>query len=176
MRDLSYIALRMVAPATYMAAHMVLNKLGYPQSCRYTEPIALSRERAALLGPEAYRYVRDELVLAALFPKGSNAWHFTGSLQTIEECKYKLIYITRFEDASQVLQEDFVQHSPTDISLRAGAFAYRLRSSKPMPPAEEMQRTLDAHAQRIDLAEPLERLRHFLELKYDTITRVKGDD
>jgi hypothetical protein len=176
MRELSYISLRLVAPGTYVAAHLVLNELGYPQSCRYTEPIALSRERGALLGPDVYKYLRDELALAALFPKGSRGWHFVADQQLIEDCKYRLIYITRIDDITQMPADDSVEYSPNDYALRAGVSSYRLRSSRPMPPAEEMLRILDSRAQRFDLAEPLERLRHFIDLKYDSIRHVKGDE
>jgi len=168
MRELSYLTILHRPGGEYLAGCLAVNEYAYPRECRYTEPVVLTPERAALLGDNTLRFVRDELLLPALFPRGSRAWQLVDDAALIEHCRHPFIYLTRIDQLDQGPAAAYELRSPYDLLLRPIEHqpAYRLRSSRPLPAAQGLLQLLLPFATHFQLTEPFSRLRQFLELKW----------
>lgn len=165
MKGLSYLVLKQLAAAEFIAGQLVVNALGYPVSCRYTERITLTPDRAALVGESRLRYVRDELALPALLAKSQFRWHLVGSHAMADECAFPLIEIQRMAEFPQP-SERARENSANELTLElAGGNTYLLRAAVKMPPAETLRTMLEPFDRNFNLIEPLERLEQFLELR-----------
>lgn len=165
MKGLSYITLKQLAPSEFIAGQLVVNELGYPVSCRYTERIALPPDRAALAGDSRFRYVRDELALPALLARGQFRWHLVGRHGMIDECPHPLIEVQRVTEFPQSPERPR-EATPSEMTLElTGGNAYLLRGARKLPPAEALRQMLEPFDRHFRLTEPLERLEQFLELR-----------
>jgi hypothetical protein len=165
MKGLSYLVLKQLAASEFIAGQLVVNELGYPVSCRYTERIVLPPDRAALLGQNRMRYVRDELALPALLAKSQFRWHLVGRHGMIDECPHPLIEVQRLTEFPQQ-PERAREGAGNELTLDlASGNAYLLRAGRKLPPEDALRKMLEPFDRHFNLTEPLERLEQFLELR-----------